>query len=94
MPGFRTIHVMLQGTPANVYTSPKVAKALEDILADSTLYEGVKISQILEAVYKQGAKDGARTAIDELDRRVADLKKHVPHKNPGRPRTRKARASA
>lgn len=84
--GFRTISVTLNGTPANVYTSPKVAKALQDILRNATVYEGVKIGQIMEAVYRQGTKDGARNALDELDRRVADLKKHVPHKNPGRPK--------
>jgi hypothetical protein len=84
--GYRTIRVLLQNTEASIYTSPKVARALEDILADATLYEGVRIGQILEAAYKQGKKDGAREAFTELDRRVADLKKHIPHANPGRPR--------
>jgi hypothetical protein len=86
--GYRTIKVILQHTEASVYTSPKVATALEDILANATMYEGVKIGQILEAVYKQGKKDGARDAFNELDRTIAAAKKQVPHKNPGRPRKR------
>jgi hypothetical protein len=86
--GYRTIKVKLRNTEASVYTSPKVAKALKDILVEATLYEGVKIGQILEAVYKQGAKDGARWAFEETDRGVAGAKKRVPHKKPGRPRKR------
>jgi hypothetical protein len=86
--GYRTIKVKLQNTEASVYTSPKVAKAMEDILKDATVYEGVKIGQILEAVYKQGAKDGARRAFDEVDRSLGDVKKLVAHKKPGRPRKR------
>ena len=89
--GFRTIKVTLQQTEASVYTSPKVAKALEDILADATVYEGVKIAQILEAVYKQGKKDGAREAFEELERGFSAAKKQVRHTNPGRPRKTKSR---
>jgi hypothetical protein len=90
--GFRTIKVTLQNTEASVYTSPKVASALKDILAEATVYEGVKIGQILEAVYKQGKKDGARDAFEELDRNLATVRKQVPHKNPGRPRKRSRQA--
>lgn len=86
--GFRTIQVVMQNTQANVYTSPRVADALEDILAKATVYDGVKIAQILEAVYKQGEKDGARKAFEELDRGLASVKKQIAHKNPGRPRKR------
>jgi hypothetical protein len=87
--GYRTIKVMLQNTEAAVYTSPRVADTLEDILAKATLFEGVKIAQILEAVYKQGMKDGARETFEELDRGLADAKKAINHKNPGRPRKRR-----
>lgn len=88
--GYRTIRVVLQNTEANVYTSPRVADALEDILAKASVFEGVKIAQILEAVYKQGVKDGAREAFEELDRHMAEVKKQVPHKRPGRPRKKRS----
>jgi hypothetical protein len=66
----------------SVYASARVADALKEITHDATLYEGVRLMQVLEAVYNQGKKDGARTVFDELDR----AKRQIPHKNPGRPR--------
>ncbi len=84
--GYRTIKVQLQNTEASVYTSPRVAKALEDILAATTVYEGVRIAQILEAVYKGGKKAGAREAFNELERGITAAKKQVDHAKPGRPK--------
>jgi len=84
--GFRTIKVTLGKTETSVYTSPRVADALNEILEKATLYDGVKISQILEACYKQGKKDGSREVFDELERNVTAARKKIPHANPGRPR--------
>jgi hypothetical protein len=53
-----------------------------------TLYEGVRLASVLEAVYSQGKKDGAREAFDALDQGVAQVKKAIPHKRPGRPARR------
>jgi hypothetical protein len=86
--GYRTIKVILQNTEASVYTSPRVATALEDILDKADVYDGVKIGQILEAVYKQGLKDGAAQAFEQVDRGVSQARKQIPHKKPGRPRKR------
>jgi hypothetical protein len=86
----RTIKIVMQKTEAAVYTSPRIADALEDILAKATLFEGVRIGQILEAVYKQGKKDGAREAIEEWERGLLRAKKEINHKNPGRPRKTKS----
>lgn len=69
-----------------VYASPRVSKALEEITDDMTLYHGVRLGQIFEAVYKQGQKDGARRTIEEIDKLVGDVKKAVPHRNPGQPK--------
>jgi len=74
---------------AKVYASPKVGEALKEVLEDMTLYKGVRLSQVLDAIYAQGKKDGARDAFDELDRKVADVKKAIPHRTPGRPRKKK-----
>ncbi|QPC31691.1 hypothetical protein IS481_00445 [Caldimonas thermodepolymerans] len=54
-----------------------------------TLYHGVRLSQVLEAVYTQGKKDGARTAFEELDKKIREVHKAVPHKNPGKPKKTK-----
>lgn len=76
----------MRNTEASVYTSPKVAKALQDVLAEANIYDGVRIGQILEAVYKQGKKDGAREAFQELEQRFAAAKRQVDHARPGRPK--------
>ena len=49
------------------------------------LYHGVKLSQIAEAVYKQGRKDGAREVFEQMD----GLKPRIPYRNPGHPKKRK-----
>jgi hypothetical protein len=86
--GYRTIKLAQQKTSASVYTSPRIADALKDIMANASLYEGVKLTQILEAVHVQGKKDGARETIESLDTQLNNLKRQIPHKRPGRPRKR------
>ncbi len=68
-----------------VYATPKVAKALEEVTEDMTLYHGVRLAQVMEAVYLQGQKDGARNAIGTLEQAFAEAKEGVPHRNPGKP---------
>jgi hypothetical protein len=72
-----------------VYASPKVGEALRDIVTEMSLYDGVKLTQIIEAVYTQGKKDGARETFDRLDKGVAEMRKAISHRNPGRPRKKK-----
>ena len=74
---------------AKVYASPKVGDALREISKDMTLYQGVRLSGVLDAVYVQGKKDGAREAFDGLDRSLADVRKAIPHRPPGRPKKKK-----
>lgn len=64
-----------------VYAGVRVGTALDVIKMDMDLYKGVKLAEVLEAIYEQGCKDGARAAFEQLDK----VKKLVPHKNPGRP---------
>ncbi len=70
----------------SVYASPRITKALEEVTADMNLYHGVRFAQILEAVYTQGQKDGARSAFEELDKKVKEAQKAIPHRNPGQPK--------
>lgn len=85
--GYRTIKLKLKkGAEASVYTSPRLADALERIIAEELdVFNGVKLVQILEAVYSQGKKDGARQVIEEQDKAIALIKRSIPHKRPGRP---------
>ncbi|MBA6063435.1 hypothetical protein [Pseudomonas mosselii] len=69
-----------------VYATPKVSKALEEVTEDMTLYHGVRLAQVLEAVYNQGQKDGARNAIGVLEGAIAEAKGDIRHRNPGKPK--------
>lgn len=70
----------------DVYASPRISKALEEVTQDMTLYHGVRFAQILEAVYHQGQKDGARNVFGELDKKMKEAQKAIPHRNPGQPK--------
>jgi len=88
--GYKTIKVTLKkGEVVPVYASPRVADALEAIMDEMPTYEGVKLMSVLEAVYSQGKKDGARSAFDDIDRRVIEAKATIKHANPGRPKKKK-----
>jgi hypothetical protein len=45
---------------------------------DMTLYDGVKYVQILEAVYKQGKKDGASEAFGALQKQFRVAQAAIP----------------
>ena len=81
--------IKMERTSANVYASPRVAEALNEVSEELDLYRGVRLGQVLEAVYTQGKKDGARQAFEQVDAGVLEARKAVPHKNPGRPKKRK-----
>lgn len=48
-----------------------------------TLYKGVRLSQIMKAVYEQGLKDGRRDVIEQFGEKIRDKTNYLP---PGRPR--------
>ena len=88
--GYRTISLPLKrGEVAPIRTSARTADALEEIVKEATLYDGVRLTQVMEAVYLQGCKDGAREVFERLDREVESVKKAIPHRSVGRPRKRK-----
>jgi len=77
--------IKLHNKSIAVYASPKIAHALKDIVGEMPLYEGVKMIQLLEAVYDQGHKDGARKAFEVITGKVKEAEKAIPHRNPGKP---------
>lgn len=85
--GYRTVSLPVKAEPKGVPVrmSPARADALERIIKDMSLYDGVKLWDIMEAIYVQGRKDGAKAVFDRVD----DVKKEIPHRVPGRPRKRK-----
>ncbi len=79
-------NIQLVAQTVTVYASPKVSHALDVVTKDMTLYEGVKLVQLLEAIYLQGKKDGARAAFETVNTKFLEAGKLVPHKNPGQPK--------
>ena len=66
-----------------VYAGIRVADALAELMSDMTLYKGAKFSQVVQAVYEQGLRDGRRQVFDELDK--VKQRPELKHRNPGRP---------
>lgn len=46
------------GEPVKVYAGVKVGRAPDEVTEDLTVYQGVRLYELLEAVYDQGVKDG------------------------------------
>jgi hypothetical protein len=85
----RTTKIRLySGAEVTVYAGAKVQAALKDVTDDLTLYKGVRLAQLLEAIYVQGKKDGARDAFEEISRGIGEAQARVPHRPPGRPKKR------
>ncbi len=68
-----------------VYAGVRVAHALEEVTRKMDLYQGVKLSQLLDAVYSQGKKDGARDVQESFEK----MMRGIPHLNPGQPKKKK-----
>jgi hypothetical protein len=72
----------------SVYAGKPIRDALFEISRDMNLYHGVRLAQVLAAVYAQGKKDGARSVFDRVD----VLKSAISHRNPGQPKKKKLAA--
>jgi hypothetical protein len=72
-----------------VYASPRISRALEEVTSDLTVYQGVRLIQLFEAIYAQGKKDGARDVFDNIGNKIAQAEKEISHKNPGKPKKKK-----
>ncbi len=91
MPGYQTAQIVLKnGETLKVYTSKKIKDALAEITANADIYTGARLVQVFEAFYVQGRKDGAQAAFEQLESKLGEARKLVPHGRPGRPR-KKAR---
>jgi hypothetical protein len=87
--GPRAIPIELPKREVTVYASARVADALQEVAGEMNLWQGVKLGQVLEAVYEQGHKDGAREVFERVDRELGQAKNSIKHLNPGRPRKKR-----
>ena len=49
--GFRKVKVVAGKNEIAIYTSPRVADAFEELTMNMALYKGVRLAQVIEAVY-------------------------------------------
>lgn len=47
------------GEVVPVYSGLRLGRALDAVMDDMTLYQGVRLAEVIEAVYAQGFKDGS-----------------------------------
>lgn len=86
--GFKKLSVDLTGGTISLYVGSKVRVALEEITTDMTLYHGVRLAEVMQAVYNQGQKDGRREVVEEFERIRANLN-YLP---PGQPKKKKLKS--
>ncbi len=86
-PRYQKIDVDLPSGEITLYAGAKVRSALDEITKDMTLYHGVRLSEVLEAVYESGQKDGRKEMIEKME----GLKTGVNYLPPGRPKKNKKR---
>jgi hypothetical protein len=84
-PKYVKIDFDLAHGPLSVYASPKILTALKEVTADLTLYHGVRLMEILGAVYQQGLKDGRRDVVTQIE----SMKTNLNYLPPGRPKKSK-----
>jgi hypothetical protein len=84
----RHTRIRLLNKTITIYSGKKTADALEEVSRNMDIYHGVRLSLIIDAVYKQGKTDGARDAYEAIQ----DAMAKVPYRNPGKPRKRTQRA--
>src|SRR6266436_3520352 len=78
------LNVSHGGEDLTLYASPKILAAMNEMLNDMTLYQGVRLGEVLNAVYKQGVKDGRREVVEKWEQ----MKKQIKYRLPGRPTTK------
>ena len=70
-----------------VYASPKISHAFNEATMDMNLYKGVRMAEVMEAVYLQGKKDGNH----EASARMQEVLDAIPRNRPGQPPKKKAK---
>ncbi len=82
-PKYKKIEVKLPKETLALYAGKKVRDAIQEVTTGMNLYKGVRLGQVMEAVYEQGLKDGRREIIEQFEGKIKDKVNYLP---PGRPK--------
>lgn len=63
---YNKLDVELASGPLTLYASPKILSALNEVTTNMTLYKGVRLAEVMGAVYEQGLRDGRRDVIERF----------------------------
>ena len=88
-PRYKKFDVSLATGELTLYAGTKVISALREVTTDMDLYKGVRLGEVMNAVYEQGMKDGRKEIIEQLDR----IKGKTNYLPPGRPRTARRKSN-
>ena len=91
--GPRLHRVPVNDGEVSVYAGTRVGRAMDEITEDMTVYKGVRLAEVLDAVYQQGRKDGRRDIVEAFDDRIVK-DKELKHRNPGRAKKAPAKKAA
>ena len=80
---YKRLDVDLHRGKLTLYVGERVREALLEVTTDMDLYKGVRLGQVMEAVYEQGQKDGRREVIEQFDDKIKGKANYMP---PGRPK--------
>ena len=77
-----------KGKSLTLYVGANVRNAVAELTDKMSVWEGSRLAVLLEAVYEQGKRVGARDAFEAASRAMEGAQDAVPHRLPGRPRRR------
>lgn len=83
---YRKFDVDLPTGTLTLYAGQKVLSALAEVTTHMTLYKGVRLAQVMKAVYEQGLKDGRKEVIEQIEQFEEKVKKETNYLPPGRPK--------
>ena len=65
------VDIQLVESKCRVLVSRETADIFKRLLKTQKLYEGTKIREVVEAVYRRGCKDGADAAMMQLQKQIS-----------------------
>ncbi|MDQ1111175.1 phage gp36-like protein [Microbacterium testaceum] len=79
-----------------IYAGAKVGKALDEVTEEMDFYHGVRLAEVMEAVYEQGRVDGRAQVVSAFQDASDEItsRKDLRYRNPGKPRAKKKKPSA
>jgi hypothetical protein len=80
---YKKLDLNLHNRTLTLYAGQKVRSAIIEVTTGMNIYKGVRLGQVMDAVYEQGLKDGRKEIIEQFEGKIRDKTNYLP---PGRPK--------